>query len=288
MLNFFKEIFNHFFDSNTFQKGASLAYYAVFSLLPMIMILTSLLGLFFGKQAVSGEIYTQLKSLLGHEASLQIQEIVKNQRTNHNSIITSILGFLTLAISASGMFTQIHSSFNSMWNLKSKPKSSILNYLTKHIASFSILVTLFFIILISTTVSSFLAKYSSDLQNNYTIIYLNEHFISFLAIGLVFTIMFRFLGDAKVHWKAALAGGLFTSILFLFGKIGIGIYIGHSHVTTTFGSASVLALIMLWVYYTSQIIFLGASFVKVISDRMGCEILPNSNAVKIENREVEM
>ncbi len=287
MVKFLKEVFNHFFNSNTFQKGASLAYYAVFSLLPMIIIITSILGVFFGKQAVSGEIYTQLKDVLGNDASIQIQNIIKNQHTNHNSILTSIIGFATLAFSASGMFSQIHNSFNSIWNIKAKPKSSLLKYLSKHLASFLILIGLFFIILISTAINSFLVKHTASLHSDYKFSYIYEHLVSFIVLSIVFAIMFKFLGDAKVHWKAAILGGLFTTLLFVFGKIGIGMYIGHSHISSTFGSASVLALLMLWVYYTSQIIFLGASFVKITSNRLGYEILPNSNAVKVENLEIE-
>ncbi len=286
MTTFIKEVFNHFFDSNTFQKGASLAYYAVFSLLPMIIIITSLLGLFFGKQAVSGEIYTQLKEVLGNDASLQLQDIIKNQHTKYNSVLTSIIGFATLAFSASGMFSQIHNSFNSIWNIKAKPKSSILKYLSKHLASFLILIGLFLIILTSTAVNTFLVKHADSFHHDYKFSYIYEHLASFLVLSLVFAIMFKFLGDAKVHWRATILGGIFTAFLFIFGKIGIGMYIAHSHISSTFGSASVLALLMLWVYYTSQIIFLGASFVKIIGSKLGYEILPNTNAVKIENVEI--
>ena len=282
MILFTRDVFKHFFDSNTFQKGAALAYYTVFSLLPMIIIITSILGIIFGKQAVTGEIYSQLKNILGADASLQIQTIIKNQHTNHNSVLTSTIGFITLAFSASGIFSQIHNSFNTIWNIKEKPKSSILKYLSKHIISFLILIGLFFIILISTTVTSFLIKHSSNLHSDYRFYYLYEHLISFVVLSIIFALMFKFLGDAKVHWKATILGGLFTALLFGFGKIGIGMYIGHSHISSTFGSASVLAILMLWVYYTSQILLLGASFVKIISNVLGCKIIPNNNAVKAE------
>lgn len=286
MLSFIKDIFKHFFNSDTFQKGAALAYYAVFSLLPMIIIITSLLGIFFGKQAVSGEIYSQLKGLMGEDAAIQIQNIIKNQHTSHNGILTTAIGFATLAFSASGMFSQIHNAFNSIWNIKEKPKSSLLKYLTKHIISFAVLVLLFFIVLVSTAVNGFLIKHADSLHEQYQFSFAYEHVTSFLVISIVFALMFKSLGDAKVHWKSAFAGGLFTALLFVFGKVGIGMYIGHSHISSTFGSASVLALLMLWVYYISQIIFLGASFVKIFSDRINCEIVPNESAVLIENREV--
>jgi len=277
---------NHFFDSDTFQKGASLAYYAVFSLLPMIIVLISFLGIFFGEKAVSGEVYTQLNSILGHDASLQIQNIIKNQHVNHDSIATTIIGFGILAFSASGMFRQVHNSFNSIWNIKVKPKSSMLMYASKYLVSFLILLSSFFIILLSTTIGSLLMKYSDSLHSDYRFSYVYEHVLSFVVMGIVFAIMFKFLGDAKVHWKATLIGGLITSLLFIIGKVVIGLYLGYSQISTTFGAASALVLLLLWVYYTSQIIFLGASFVKVISSRLGHEILPNNYAVRVEKIEV--
>lgn len=279
MIKFLKELFNHFFDSDTFQKGASLAYYAVFSLLPMIVIIISVLGILFGKQAVSGEIYAQLKDVLGNDASLQIQNLIENQHTHHNNIWTTIIGFVTLALSASGMFIQIHNSLNNIWNMKAKPKSSILNYLKMHLASFCLLIGLFYLILISTSLNGFLLKHANSMHSAYQLSYIYEHIISLLVLCLVFSLLFKSLSDAKIHWKATLLGGVFTALLFTFGKIGISIYIKHSHLTTTFGSASVLAILMLWVYYTSQIIFLGASFIKIISKKLGYEIEPGPNAV---------
>lgn len=285
-MSFFKNVINHFLNSNTFQKGASLGYYAVFSIFPIIIIITSILGIFFGKQAVSGEIYLQLKDILGSEASLQIQNIIKNQHKNYNSVVTSIIGFATLLLSASGMFSQIHNAFNNLWEIKAKPKNSLLNYFSKHFVSFVIMLLLFFILIISTSANSFLVQHSQHLHNDYKLAFLYEHFSSFLVTSVLFTLMFLFLGDAKVHWKPAFISGLFTSFFFLLGKVGIGFYLGKSHLATTFGSASILAMIMLWVYYTSQIIFLGASFLKVLSDAMKLPIKPNNNAVQIVQQEV--
>ena len=286
MIRFFKDVFIHFFKSNTFQKGAALAYYAVFSFIPMIVIIISLLGVFFGEQAISGEVYLKLKDYLGSDASLQVQNLIKVQHVNHNSILTTIVGFVVLLFSATGMFNQIHDSFNSIWSIKSKPKNGIFHFLIKHVSSILIIIILFFLIFISTSFTSFIVKFSDDFYYINKLSFLYDYLISYLFISLIYTIMFAFFGDAKVYWKAALLGGFFTSILFLIGKIGIGMYIGNSHLDSTFGSASVLALLMIWVYYISQIIFLGASFVKVYSDHLGIEIAPNSNAVKVEVIEI--
>ncbi len=286
MIQIFKATGLHFINSKTFEKGAALAYYTVFSILPMIVITISLLGMVFGKDAVSGEVYEQLKEALGENASLQIQNTIKNQHIQQNSLLTSLIGLATLMLSATGMFNQIHSSFNGIWSIKAKPKSSIVRYLTLHITSFFLLIFLFFILLMSTVVTSFLVKYSSALQNNYKLFYIYEHVISFSVLLLIFSLIFKFLGDAIISWKAVFIGAVFTSLLFILGKIGIGKYIGHSHISSTFGSASVLAVLMLWVYYISQILFLGASFIKVISERLGEEIVPSNNGVLVVQNEL--
>jgi len=184
------------------------------------------------------------------------------------------------------MFSQVYNSFNRIWGIKENPKSSILKYLSKQALSFSVLLLLFLVIVGSTTLNTFLFKYVNVIQSASGITFIYEHLVSFIVFSVIFAIMYKLLGDAIIRWKPVVITGVFTAILFLIGKIGIGLYIGHSHITSTFGSASVLALIMLWVYYTSQIIFLGASFVKVLSEKMNCEILPNSNAVKAEYKEI--
>ncbi len=287
MLRTLKETFNHFSHSDASQKGAALAYYTVFSMLPMIIIIVSVFGLFLGKQAAAGEVYLQLKGVLGPKASIQIQNVVENQHTHYNSVITSIVGVITLFFSASGMFNQIHNSFNSIWDIKERPKNGVIRYMTKNISSILVLILLFSLILVSTSLNGLLMKYSGDLPADYKLLNVYEHLVSFIMIALVFGLMFKSLGDARVYWKAALFGGLLTALMFFIGKILIGMYIAHTHSGTAFGSASVLALIMLWVYYISQIVFLGASFVKVISDKMGFEILPIHNAVKVEHREID-
>lgn len=287
LFQLFKDVINHFINGNTFQKGAALAYYAVFSIFPIIIIIISVLGLVFGKQAVSGEVFLQLKDTLGNEAANQIQTIVSQHHVNHNSIFTTIIGFATLMLTASGMFSQIHNAFNSLWNIKAKPKSSILRYFTKHLASFILLIVLFFVLIVSTSLNAFLVHHSKHLHESYRLYYLYEHLSSLIIIAFLFTLMFRFLGDATVRWKPAFIAGIFTAILFILGKIGISMYLAKSHLSTTFGTASVLALIMLWVYYTSQIIFLGASFLKIISDVFKTPILPNDNSIAIIEREIK-
>lgn len=278
-----KDVLRHFSKSNTFEKGAALAYYTVFSFLPMIIIIISVLGILYGQDAVSGELFTKIKGFLGEDGANEIQTLLKNQHTNHNSKLTSITGGITLALSATGMFSQVRNSFNAIWRLQPQPKSSMLKYITSHINAFSILIIIGFILLLSTTINSFLYKYSTAMPTDYQNLHLYEHLISLVVISIIFSIMYRYLGDARVPWKTTLVTGVFTSILFFVGKIGIGMYLAHSNISTTFGSASVIALLMVWVYYTSQIIFLGASFAYEYGRMIGLEIEPNSDVIKLNN-----
>jgi len=281
-----KDVFILFFKSNTFQKGAALAYFAVFSFIPMIVIIISLLGMFFGEDAISGEVYFKLKGFLGSEASLQVQKLIKVQHINHDSVLTTIVGFVVLFFTASRMFNQIHNSLNSIWDIKSKPKNGILYFVIKNVSSILLIIVLFFLIFISTSIISFIHKFTGDFYYIKKLSFVYEHLITYLSISIMYAIMYTFFADAKVYWKAALLGGLFTSVLFLIGKAGISIYIADTNFDSAFGSASVLALFMVWVFYISQSIFLGASFVKVYSDYLGVEIKPNSDAVKVEEIEV--
>ncbi|MFK7948311.1 MAG: YihY/virulence factor BrkB family protein [Saprospiraceae bacterium] len=257
MITFLKAVLTHFSNSNTFEKGAALAYYTVFSFVPMIVIIVSLLGIIFGEKAISGELFAQMQSFLGDAGAKEIESIVKNQHTNHNSTATTIAGFATLALSATGMFTQIQNSFNTIWEVKPIPTNGLIKYLTNHLSAFSILITVGFILIMSTTLSSFFYKHIETLPTN---LHIYEHLISIVLIAIAFAIMYKYLGDANFSWKTVLITGIFTSVLFFVGKLGIGMYIGQSKIASTFGAASAIALLMVWVYYTSQIIFLGASF----------------------------
>ncbi len=281
--SFFKAVLTHFSNSNTFEKGAALAYYTVFSFLPMIIIIISLLGLFFGEDAVSGQLFAQIQGFLGDDGANEIQELLSNQHKKHNNTLTSMIGFATLALSATGMFNQIQSSFNAIWRLQPQPKSSILKYIKSHINAFSILIMVGFILLLSTTVNSFFYKHSGTMPPNYQNLHIYEHLASIILIAFIFAIMYKYLGDAKVPWKTTLVTGVFTSILFFGGKIGIGMYLAHSSISTTFGTASIIALLMVWVYYTSQIIFLGASFAYVHGEEIGLRIEPNDDVIQLEN-----
>ena len=286
MISFLQNTFAIFFRSNPFQNGAALAYYAVFSLLPMIIIITVVLGYFFGEKEVSDEIYAQFNDTLGADASKQIQEIVSHRKVHQNSALATSVGFFILGLSSSAMLRQLHHFFNRIWRIKVMRKREDQNYLFKQFISFTLLIGLVFFVLVSTSVSSYLLEYSDRLSSNYSFTYGYELVVSFVVLGTIFTLMFSILSDAIIHWKPAVLGGVFTAFLFSIGKTIIGYILTTMHIDSIFGSASVLAILMLWVYYTSQIIFFGAAFIDVVSE-MGYQIRPNKLGVKVDVVEVE-
>ena len=281
-----KDLYRHYIRSNTFEKGAALSYYTVFSFLPITMIITSILGILFKEDAISGELNKVLISIVGDQGALQFDDIIKNQHLYHNNKFTAIIGFGTLLLAATGMFNQIQKSLNAIWGLKAKPEKSALNYFARHITSFLILIIIGCIVLLSTTINSLFYKYSSKMPDAFVNAHLYEHLISFFLITLLFAVLFRFIGTAIVPWKNALVSAGFTSILFLIGKIAIGIYIAHSDIKSTFGAASIIALLMMWVYYSSQILFIGASFAYVFGQKIGFEIKPTNQAVRYVQKEI--
>ncbi|WP_340064626.1 YihY/virulence factor BrkB family protein [Ascidiimonas aurantiaca] len=271
---FLKNLFVHFKKANTSEKGASLAYYTAFSFIPMIIIIISVLGILFGKEPVAEYVYQQLADNMGTQATQQIEALIKNQDLKRHSISGLVVGFVTLALSASGMFNQLHNSFNDLWGIKSVKGKAISQYLRKHLTSIFLILLVGFLLLLSTLAHGFLVKYSKHFNTDYRILLVYEHLIALAVFTFCFSLFFKLLGSAKVPWKPALAGGLFTAFLFALGKTVIAWYVGYNDVSSAFGSASALILVMIWVYYTAQIIFLGAIFVKEWSKCYGYDILP--------------
>lgn len=285
-MNFLKEIYSHFMKSSTFEKGAALSYYTVFSFLPITMIITSVLGLIFKGDTINAEWNEMLKGIIGDQGVYQIEEILINRHLKENSALVTAIGIGTMLFAATGMFNQIQKSLNAIWGLKAKPEKSIINYFTRRITSFSILGLIGLILLISTIINSIFYRFASKLPENLFYAFIYEHLISFFLITMLFTILFRFIRNAVVPWKNALVSAVFTSVLFFIGKIAIGIYIAKSNIESTYSAASVLAVLMIWVYYTSQILFIGASFAYVFGKRKGLEIKPSSEAIRFIQQEV--
>jgi membrane protein len=287
-----KKAFIGFIDDNAFKLSASLSYYTIFAIGPLLLIIISLAGIFFGREAVQGKIYGQIKGMVGSEAAIQIQSIIQNISQAQHGTIGAIIGIIVLVIGATGVFTEIQDSINYIWSVKAKPKKGWLKFLTNRLISFSLVVSMGFILLVSLIINALIDVLSERLLRffkDYTIylFYVINLLIIFVIITGLFAVIFKVLPDAKIRWKEALVGAGFTALLFLLGKFLIGYYLGKSDMGITFGAAASIVIILSWVYYSSLILYFGAEFTKVYAIETGSGIVPNDTAVFIIKKEAK-
>lgn len=279
-----------FVNDNALKLSASLSYYTVFALGPLLIIIISLAGIFFGREAVQGKLYSQLNGLVGSQAALQIQEIIRNIQETQASTTGAVVGSIILVIGATGVFTEMQDSINYIWSVKAKPKKSWVKFLSNRLLSFSLVVGIGFVLLVSLIVNALLNLLSerlTELLSNYTVILFNivNSLIILVVITGLFAVIFKVLPDAIISWKDALIGAMLTASLFLIGKLLIGYYLGKANLGITYGTAASIIIILVWVYYTSIILYFGAEFTKMYALQHGAGIKPKDTAVFIIKKE---
>ena len=272
--------------------SASLAYYTIFSLGPMLLIIIFLTNLFWGEAAVEGAIVKQLGSLIGKKAAGQIQEIIRNAGVNSNSSLAAVMGFVTLFIGATTVFSEIQDSINFIWNFKKREDTGWWKLLLTRLLSFSVVVGLGFLLLVSLVVNALLEGLMDRLREMFPEmavigIYIFNLLLTLVVTTLLFGIIYKVLPDAHVKWRDVGAGALFTALLFMLGKFGITFYIGRSDVGSTYGAAGSLVILLLWIYFSSMILYFGAEFTKAWAMKFGGEIQPNQYTVTVQNVVVE-
>lgn len=287
-----QDSFRGFSDDKVLKMSGSLAYFTVFSIGPMMIVIIFLADLFYGREAVEGSVYGQLKGLVGSAAATQIQDIIKNAWLSGKSTITAIIGFVTLLVGATTVFAEIQDSINTIWNLKTKPEKGWLKMLLNRLLSFSIVVSLAFILMVSLIVNGVMEALGNRLLTMFPhvaviLIYLANLLLTFSVITLLFGIIFKVLPDAKIKWKDILIGAIVTAALFMIGKFGITFYISKSNIGSTYGTAGSLVILLLWIYYSAIILYFGAEFTKAYAATYGYRIFPNDYAVWIKHIDVE-
>jgi membrane protein len=286
-----RQAFTEFLNDHGMKLSAALSYYTIFALGPVMIILISLAGIFFGKDAVAGKLYWQIQGLVGSQAAVQIQEIISNIEQSQLSRSGAILGLIILFIGATGVFTEMQDSINYIWSLKTKPKKSLIKFIFDRILSFSLIISFAFILMVSLAVHALVDLLHEKLKTYFdegTVIIFQalNYVILFVLITTLFAIIFKILPDGKVRWKDSFVGATFTAVLFLIGKYLIGLYLGNSSIGVTYGAAASMVIILLWVYYTSIILFFGAEFTKIYTMNFGGGIVPDKTAVFIIKQEV--
>lgn len=281
-----------FSDHKVTKLSGSLAYYTVFSMAPLLVVIISLCGIFLGQEAAQGEIYKQLAGFMGKETALQLQNIVEKAAIGNKGTIAFIIGIVTLLIGATSVFADIQDSINSIWGLKPKPKRGWLKMLQNRFLSFSVIISLGFILLVSLGVTAVLDSFSNRLQARYEdisviVFYIVNQVVTLAVISLIFGVIFKVLPDADIKWRDVSQGAVVTAVLFMLGKFGISLYIGQSDVGSTYGAAGSLVILLLWTYYSSIILYFGAEFTKAYAVAYGSEIKPSHYAVTTREIEVE-
>lgn len=287
-----KDCFNGFIDDKVLKLSASLAYYTVFSMGPLLLMIISLASVFYGRDAVEGKIYSQLEGFTGHDTALQLQHIIQNAAIMGKGKLAAIIGGATLLIGATSIFAEIQESINMIWEVKPKPKKGWLKYLQNRFFGFSIIVGMGFLLLVSLGVSALIDVFSDRLRQHMPgitviIMYIVNLVITFGITTVIFGGIFKVLPDVRLSWRDTLAGAIMTSVLFMLGKFAISFYIGKSHVGTTYGTAGALVIVLLWVYYSSVILYFGAEFTQAYILRSGRTIYPADYAVVTKMVEVE-
>lgn len=280
-----------FVKHKVLKLSAALAFYTIFSIGPTLLVSIFFADLFWGRQAIEGTIYKQISGFVGEEAALQIQSFIQNASVSGNSF-TAIIGFVTLIIAATTVFTDMHVSINMIWNLKVKPGSGWLRILKNRLLSFSVTASLGFLLLVSLLINALLEVFMSKLQPMFphisiVVIYIVNLLITLIIVALLFAIIFKVLPDAIISWKDVVAGSIFTAVLFMIGKFCITLYLNNSQIGSSYGSAGSLVILLLWVYYSSIILYFGAEFTKAYALKYGSEINPKDYAVTIQTVQVE-
>lgn len=282
----FKQTVINWHADNAMRLSAALSYYAVFSLAPILLISISVAGLIFGEDAARGAIEGQLDQSIGSESALAVQEMIESAKRGGNSILMTVVGFLILLFTASGVFAQLKDAMNIVWEVRPDPKHGFWNIVRARLLSFSMVITVAFLLLISLVLSATLAATTDWLGSTLSVPDFVWQIIAFIfstvVITFLFAMIFKILPDAKVAWKDVWLGALLTSLSFSGGKFLLALYLGREETASAYGAAGAFILILLWIYYTVNILLFGAEFTKVYAESNNRRIEPSEAGVSLK------
>jgi len=281
-----------FINDNGLKLSASLAYYTVFSIAPLLIIIISLAGLFFHNDAASNAIYPHIVHYVGKDAALQIQDILKSRALAGKSSTAVVIGTIVLMLGASSIFIEIQDSLNIIWRVKAKPKKGWLKLIQNRFLSFSLIIGVGFLLLTSLIVNlviTTLGDWIERFMHTITALLIKgiNLGVTFIIISILFAIIFKFLPDVRIKWRDVRSGAFFTAIFFMLGQYGINLYIQYMAKSSAYGAAGSILIVLIWIYYSSAILYIGAEFTQVYAEARGSHIEPAEYAVHILQTEVE-
>ena len=289
LLRIGKETVQGFMDDNVVRLSASLAYATLFSIIPFLSLLITI-GVWLHTD-LAGQLYTQLRPILGADVVEQLRDIIDNASKTDSSTFATIVSIAVSVFGATTIFAEIQGSLNTIWGIKAVPKKSWLKYIKTRLLSFSIILIFAFILLITFAITQLISSLSSRFMANYPdvaewLVKIVGMVINVGVTAIIFALVFKILPDAKIRLKDVLVGAFVTTALFLIGQWGISLYIGLASVGTVYGAAAFLAVLVTWIYYSAIIIYVGAEFTQAWADEMGSKIFPDEFAVATKTIEI--
>lgn len=279
-----KETFSRWFDVNAPRLAAALAYYTTFAIAPLLVIVIAVAGLAWGEDAVRGRLDTQIAQLVGPDAGHMIGTMVRSASKQSASILATVIGFVTLLVGATGVFVELQDALNVIWEVPRRKSSGLRDMIKSRVVSFAMILGIGFLLLVSLVLSAGLSAVSdvmtSFLPHSAAVVQWMNLGIGFAVTTLLFAMIFKVLPDAQVRWPDVWLGAAITSVLFNVGRYLIGLYLGRGSVSSAYGAAGSLAVVLVWIYYSTQILFLGAEFTHVYSLRLGSKCPDRGRDVK--------
>ncbi len=280
-----------FWADDTFQEGAALAYYAIFSLPALIVLITRGVGLVFGPDAVSGALYGQIRQVIGPEGAADVQSMVAKASTDEGLTVAAGVGFITLLIAGTGVFVSMQETLNAIWGVRARPARAWLKVIIDRARGLGLILTAGLLLLVGVVAQTLLVGLGSWLDRllpGAELVWLQvaNHATAMLMGMALFGSLFKFLPDAQIRWRDVWVGALVTSALFSLGRTLIGLYLAHSSLSSIYGAAGTVIVLLSWVFYSSQILFFGAVFTRCYAEEFGVGIEPAPHAVRVQVMEV--
>lgn len=277
-------------EDNVTRLAASLAYYTLLSIAPLIILAVAVTGLAFGEEAARQHIAGEIAGVVGAGAADAIQSIAKNAHTPGTGVLSVAVGLLVLLFGASGVFGELQSALNTVWDVAPKPGRGIWGVVKDRFFSFTLVVGVAFLLLVSLVVSAGLTwvgqVFEQTLPGGAIVWQVLNFGISFAVVTALFALMFKKLPDVNIKWRDVWVGSAVTAALFTLGKFGLGIYLGSAGVSSAYGAAGSIVALVIWVYYSAQVLLIGAEFTEVYARRFGSQITPDDKAVAVERARV--
>lgn len=265
------------------RQGAALAYYTLFAIAPMLLIVIAVAGAVYGEEAVRGQIVGQIDQLIGRNGAELVETLLKNAREADGGLLAGILGGITLLLGSTGAFLQLQGALNEIWDVEAKPGNGLKRFLVNRAQAFGMVIALGFVLLVSLAIDAGLSAASAWTTLRFPgipLLNIVNAALSLFVVTAVFALVYRVLPDVELSWRDVGLGALITAVLFTIGKRLIGLYLGHTSPASAYGAAGSVVIVMIWVYYSAQVVLFGAAITRVVSARRGTRVRPTPIAEK--------